>query len=160
MFDIGFSELVLVAVIALLVLGPERLPHAARSVGRWVGAARRLMNQVNQEIEKQIQLEEMREKLRKEGDTLGLEKIQQTVDEALKEARKFQHLVNQDISASQDSAGQNNAPSEPAAPKAPAGGLPEASAAGTPSGPPLANGNELPKSEPAKTEPESRIEQR
>src|SRR5690606_23062071 len=97
MFDIGFSELVLVAVIALLVLGPERLPAAARSAGRWIGTARRLMNQVNQEIEKQIKLEELREKLRQEGDTLGAEKIQQTVDSALQEAKKFEHLANQEI---------------------------------------------------------------
>ncbi len=106
MFDIGFSELLLVAVIALVVLGPERLPSAARTVGTWVGRARRMMNQLNQEIDKQIKLEELREKLRQEGDTLGAEKIQETVDAALKEAKKFEHLVNQDIAA------QPKAPSE------------------------------------------------
>jgi|SRR5690606_16069295 len=99
MFDIGLSELLLVAVIALVVLGPERLPSAARTVGSWVGRARRMMNQLNQEIDKQIKMEELREKLRQEGDTLGAEKIQGTVDAALKEAKKFEHLVNQDIAS-------------------------------------------------------------
>lgn len=115
MFDIGLSELLLVAVIALVVLGPERLPAAARTVGRWVGKARRMMNQLNQEIEKQIELEELREKLRQEGDTLGVEKIQETVDSALKEAKKFEHLVNQDI---------GHTPPTPSAPPA-ASGEPE-----------------------------------
>ena len=97
MFDIGFSELVLVAVIALLVLGPERLPTAARTAGRWVGSARRLVSQINQEVEKQIKLDELREKLRQENDHLSAEQVQKTVDDALQEARKFKHLVEQDI---------------------------------------------------------------
>src|SRR5690554_10556 len=99
MFDIGFAELLLVAVIALVVLGPERLPSAARTVGSWVGRARRMMNQLNQEIDKQIKMEELREKLRQEGDTLGAEKIQETVEAALKEAKKFEHLVNQELAS-------------------------------------------------------------
>src|SRR5690606_28540329 len=114
MFDIGFSELGLVAVIALLVLGPERLPTAARTAGRWVGSARRLVSQINQEVEKQIKLEELREKLRQENDQLSAEQIQKTVDDALQEARKFKHLVDQDITPPTDHpASPTPAPSEP-----------------------------------------------
>jgi sec-independent protein translocase protein TatB len=97
MFDIGFLELLLVGVVALLVLGPERLPVAARKAGLWIGRMRRFTAQISQEVEKQLKAEELREKLRKEGDQLGLEKIQKTVDDALGEARKFEHLVNKDV---------------------------------------------------------------
>ena len=48
MFDVGFSELLLIAVVALLVLGPERLPKAARFAGLWVRRARAQWNSVTQ----------------------------------------------------------------------------------------------------------------
>lgn len=60
MFDVGFSELVLIGVVALLVLGPERLPKLARDVGRWVGRARRYMNHVREEIDREVELSELR----------------------------------------------------------------------------------------------------
>jgi len=47
MFDVGFSELLLLAVIALVVLGPEKLPHAARMTGAWVGRIRRMIVSVH-----------------------------------------------------------------------------------------------------------------
>lgn len=99
MFDIGFLELLLVGVIALLVLGPERLPTAARTAGKWVGKARRMMSQVSQEIDRELKAEELRDKLKKEGDTLGLEKIQSTVKEALDKAKDFEHMVAKDSSS-------------------------------------------------------------
>lgn len=87
MFDIGFLELVVVAVVALLVLGPERLPKAAVQAGRWMGRARRMVNQFSSEMERQIELEELREKLRKHGGSLDIEgdvrKIEATVKDAL-----------------------------------------------------------------------------
>ncbi len=94
MFDIGFAELLVIGVIALLVLGPERLPHAARTTGRWVGKMRRMVSQMTQEVDRQLKADELREKLRKEGDTLGLDKIQQTVNDALAEAKNFEHMVD------------------------------------------------------------------
>ncbi len=60
MFDVGFSELILIGVVALLVLGPERLPKLARDVGRWVGRARRYMNHVREEIDREVELSELR----------------------------------------------------------------------------------------------------
>lgn len=92
MFDIGFLELVLVGIIGLLVLGPERLPVAARTLGRWVGNAKRMMASISQEIDKQIEIEELKEELRKQGESLNInedvKQIQQTVSEALKEAEQ------------------------------------------------------------------------
>ncbi|AGZ36776.1 MULTISPECIES: Sec-independent protein translocase protein TatB [Pseudomonas] len=56
MFEVGFSELLLVGVIALLVLGPERLPVAARTLGRGLGQARRAMNALRTQMEREIDL--------------------------------------------------------------------------------------------------------
>lgn len=63
MFDIGFAEMMLVALVALLVLGPERLPKAARTVGFWAGRARRYMSQMTAELEREVQQAEIREKI-------------------------------------------------------------------------------------------------
>ena len=66
MFDIGFWELCLIAVVALLILGPERLPTAARTAGLWIGKARRMIGNVKSEIDRELQLDEVRKKLQEE----------------------------------------------------------------------------------------------
>ena len=60
MFDVGFSEILLIAVVALLVLGPERLPKAARFAGLWVRRARAQWNSVKAELENELADEELR----------------------------------------------------------------------------------------------------
>lgn len=64
MFDVGFSELVLIFVIGLLILGPERLPRVAAQVGRWVSKARRTANQLRHQLEREMALEEINRKKR------------------------------------------------------------------------------------------------
>ena len=59
MFDVSFWELVLVFVIGLLVLGPERLPKVATQIGRWVGRARRTASQLRHQLEREIALNEI-----------------------------------------------------------------------------------------------------
>jgi Tat protein translocase TatB subunit len=56
MFDVGFSELVLLFIIGLLVLGPQRLPKVAAEVGKWVGRARRTATQLRRQLEREIEL--------------------------------------------------------------------------------------------------------
>lgn len=73
MFDIGFPELLLCGVIALLVIGPERLPEAARTVGRWAGRARKFTRQISEEFEREVELKEMRQRIEEEKEKLGLE---------------------------------------------------------------------------------------
>jgi Tat protein translocase TatB subunit len=58
MFEIGFMELVLVSVIGLLVLGPQRLPKVAAEIGKWVGRARRTATQLRRQLEREIELSE------------------------------------------------------------------------------------------------------
>jgi sec-independent protein translocase protein TatB len=63
MFDIGFSELLIIAVVALVVLGPERLPKAARFAGLWVRRARAQWYSVKSELERDLAAEELRRSL-------------------------------------------------------------------------------------------------
>lgn len=66
MFDVGFSELVLLAIVALVVLGPEKLPHAARVAGAWVGRIRRTISTVQAEIEREVSAQELKTRMEKE----------------------------------------------------------------------------------------------
>jgi len=61
MFDIGFSELALIALIGLLVLGPKRLPEVARTLGSWVGRIRAWIANVKQDLDREINSEELAE---------------------------------------------------------------------------------------------------
>ena len=65
MFDIGFLELCLIGVIALLVIGPEKLPRVARTVGLWIGKARGAIKTVKYDIDEQIRMDELRESVAK-----------------------------------------------------------------------------------------------
>ena len=62
MFDIGFTELVLVAVIGLLILVPERMPVAVRTIGLWVGKIKRTVSGVQKEIQDELRIDEIRNK--------------------------------------------------------------------------------------------------
>ena len=66
MFGISFSELLLVGLVALLVLGPERLPGAARTAGLWIGRLKRSFNAIKQEVEREIGADEIRRPLHNE----------------------------------------------------------------------------------------------
>ena len=67
MFDIGFIEILLIAVVALLVLGPDKLPGAIRTTGLWIGRLKRSFNNVRSEIEREIGADEIRRQLRNEA---------------------------------------------------------------------------------------------
>ena len=70
MFDVGFSELVMIALVALLVLGPERLPRAARFAGLWVRRARAQWHSVRAELERDLADEDLRRSLAETRDAM------------------------------------------------------------------------------------------
>jgi sec-independent protein translocase protein TatB len=60
MFDVGFSELIVIALVALIVIGPERLPKVARTVGHLLGRLQRYVNDVKSDINREMQLDELK----------------------------------------------------------------------------------------------------
>lgn len=74
MFDIGFSELLLVLVIGLVVLGPERLPVAVRTVAGWIRALRSLAASVQNELSQELKLQELQDSLKK-AESAGLQNL-------------------------------------------------------------------------------------
>jgi sec-independent protein translocase protein TatB len=79
MFDISFSELALICVIALLVLGPERMPRALRTLGLWIGRASRTFSTMKAEIEREIGMDEVRRQLHNEAIMDQLKRLERDV---------------------------------------------------------------------------------
>ena len=109
MFDIAFSELILIALVALVVIGPERLPRVARTAGHLLGRLQRYVSDVKTDINREIQLEE-------------LKKMQQQVEDSARslessvtqEFTSMENTLNQSLQA--ESAGLVPAPEEEATP--------------------------------------------
>lgn len=73
MFDIGFSELVLVGIVALLVIGPERLPETVRTATLWLNRIRRGFNEIKQEVQQELHNDAVLRELRQTGEQLKKE---------------------------------------------------------------------------------------
>ncbi|MEZ8039822.1 Sec-independent protein translocase protein TatB [Vibrio sp. 1F263] len=93
MFDIGFWELVLISVVGLVVLGPERLPVAIRSISKFVGQAKSMANSVKDELSHELKVQELQENLRK-AEKMGMEDLspdlKASVDELKQSAAQVQ----------------------------------------------------------------------
>lgn len=96
MFDIGFMELLLIGIVALLVLGPDKLPGAIRTGALWFGRAKRSFNSVKAEIEQQINADEIRRQLHNES-ILG------DIEKAKKNANKLIEDTQSEIRSAEDS---------------------------------------------------------
>ena len=105
MFDIGFGEIFVIALVALIVIGPERLPKVARTLGHLLGRMQRYVNDVKADISREMELDELR-------------KLHSTVEEA---ARSIEQSVHQEIRATESqldtitAAATDLAPASPAA---------------------------------------------
>lgn len=119
MFDIGFWELVLIAVIGLVVLGPERLPVAVRTVARWVRTFRAMAASVQNELNQELKLQEMQENLKK-AEQMNLKDLAPEVDASLRELKEAAASVqrpyaNSPTAASSESATASDATASAAA---------------------------------------------
>ncbi len=72
MFDIGFWELILISIIALVFIGPERLPGAIRTVGRFVRTTKSMANNIKNELSQELQIDEMQNEFHKVKDNLNM----------------------------------------------------------------------------------------
>lgn len=90
MFDIGFAELVIIAVVGLLVIGPDRLPSAIRTGSAWLNRLRRGFNDIKQEVKQELHNDAVMQELRKAGEELktGTEGLQQGIQESTHELTK------------------------------------------------------------------------
>lgn len=115
MFGISFSELLLVGLVALLVLGPERLPGAARTAGLWIGRLKRSFNAIKQEVEREIGADEIRRQLHNEH-ILSLEQEARKILSPVQEpAKPVEPVPENSIAPTSDTA-----PVAPPAPTEPA----------------------------------------
>ncbi len=94
MFDIGFWELAFIGVIALLVIGPERLPKVARTAGLWVGKARAIVSSVKADIDRELAAEELKK-------TLDKQQLSNPLHEIIEETQSIADDTRKAVSESQ-----------------------------------------------------------
>lgn len=97
MFDIGFTEIVLCLLVALVVIGPEQLPQTVRSVALWVGRLKRSLRDTREEIERQIGADDIRRQLHNEDIMRSLEETQRRITETMSSAQASVQQVQQDV---------------------------------------------------------------
>ena len=88
MFDIGFWELTIIGVVALLVIGPERLPRVARTAGLWLGRARRFVSSVKADIDREIAADELKKTLSKQAAVPELHDIIEDTRQTIQETQQ------------------------------------------------------------------------
>ena len=86
MFDFGFWELAIIMVVALLVVGPERLPAFAGQAGKWIGKAKRILESIRSDIESEIKAAELKEILEKQQGEIG--ELKEILKDTQKELEK------------------------------------------------------------------------
>lgn len=125
MFDIGFTEILIIATISLLVIGPERLPETVRAVSMWIGRLKRGLRDTRREIEQQIGADDIRRDLHNEEVMRSLEKVRHEVSDSLDEGLELEnelyprgHQQSQSPESSEDrvrDGSSNSSTGEPAA---------------------------------------------
>lgn len=121
MFEIGFLEIFLLGVIALLVVGPDRLPGLARTVGVWVGKAQRLVGQVRADIEREVRADELRKAAKEYSPAAALSDMR-------KEVEGFASEVSRPVDLDADDGKPNAGDARPTGPAEAGAGGPKAAA--------------------------------
>jgi len=117
MFDIGFTELLVIAVVALIVIGPERLPKVARTLGHLFGRMQRYVNDVKADITREMELEELKKMQASMED--AARSFQSSVQQEVNTAEKEMNRVAQDTQAAMDAYTEAPATGQAPAPAAP-----------------------------------------
>lgn len=95
MFDIGFSELLVIAVIALVVMGPERLPETVRSISLWIGRMKQMLSSARQELENEVGMDEIRRQLQNEKIMRDLDAAKENIETTITDT---QAAIDKEIS--------------------------------------------------------------
>ncbi|GAB7218949.1 Sec-independent protein translocase protein TatB [Vibrio comitans] len=103
MFDIGFWELILISVLGLVVLGPERLPVAIRSVARFVNSAKSMASNVKDELDHELKIHELQENLKK-AEKMGMQDMSPELRQSVEELKEAAKSVQQPYKSSENSA--------------------------------------------------------
>lgn len=104
MFDIGFWELTVIGVVALLVIGPERLPRVARTAGLWLGRARRFVGTVKADIDREIAADELKKTLARQAETSGLYDVVEDTRQTIEQVKESVSATTGEAEESQDTA--------------------------------------------------------
>ena len=122
MFDIGFSEMIVIAIVALVVIGPERLPRVARTAGLLLGRLQRYVSDVKSDINREIQLDELKKLQSEIRDSAR--SVEQSLTSGVQEVRQTAQSVTESLTPAA-------VPAQPASPgdaQAPAAAPPVAGA--------------------------------
>jgi len=92
MLDIGFPEFLFIIVMAIIVLGPDKLPEALKTTGKFIGKIKRMWKDATADIRRELELEEMKEEMKKYKEEL--EKLQRKVDSDIGEVNKSLTSLN------------------------------------------------------------------
>ena len=108
MFDIGFPELLLISVVALLVIGPERLPETIRTVALWIGLFRRSFSAIKQELEREIGADEIRQQLHNETIMKEIERSKEHIEDFRSEVKSTVEGTVTEIKSVTDQVGNDS----------------------------------------------------
>jgi sec-independent protein translocase protein TatB len=91
MFDIGFWELMIIGLVALLVVGPERLPQLAYSAGKWLGKGRAMIRSVKAEIDREMKTDELKRIMEEQKKLVNpLEEVMEETEDSLRQATEIE----------------------------------------------------------------------
>lgn len=102
MFDIGFSEIVVCAIVALLVIGPERMPETVRTIGLWIGRFKRSLHETRTEIERQIGVDDIRRQLHNEDIMRSIEAARANMDELIAQTQANVNAIEHEYQSEPD----------------------------------------------------------
>jgi len=106
MFDIGFWELMIIGIVALLVVGPERLPKLAYTAGKWLGKGRSMLSSVKAEINKEMKAEELKQILEKQKQQLN--PLEEVIEETTSAVRELKDEAGQAVSEGRQNFGSDD----------------------------------------------------